>query len=583
MSQASSHSRAQRVPGLVNVVVALVTLALVAVVALRATASTPPALAEFAPTVQKTIQQAPQEQTDVFGNGAGGAGGGTPTPAPTPTPLPGSVSGSAPTPTPLPDHTTFNACVAGDPPRQIQDPQSPPCIPFWNDPKGNGCNTSMGVTGGGSGPTCQGGDIEIQNEYPAGTIPTGMTDFFNKRFEFYGRRLHLDTTPNTCNQQSGGVGANAQGQRAQADCEVQASQPTGLFAAMEDQTGSGISYADEMAQHKVIATLTRPFFSESQLAARAPYVWTYPMAQDTLQRTFAAWACARLAGGVAAHAGTGVQGKPRVYGLAFTTEAVDIPNDSSVFEQAVSSTCGIQMAWIAKPTTGADSSAQSQQNAASAVLQFKAHNVTSVFFLGDRNYLGQLMQDADAQSYQPEWLVTNYNLFDNPNVRKVMNAPADQSSHMFGITTVPMQRQYQDLPSTWADPSQTYGNESTSTGYQEIYHQLLLLASGIQMAGPNLTPATFQSGMQTTTFPNSPAPPIMPGKVGFAGGSHTMTVDAAEWWWSNTDPGPLPDEKSQPGAFCYVDHGARRSLVNPWPSGDPFFHGPCDSGNEDVT
>jgi hypothetical protein len=272
-----------------------------------------------------------------------------------------------------------------------------------------------------------------------------------------------------------------------------------------------------------------------------------------------------------------------VFGLVFNTEAVDIPNDDSVFRQTLSSTCGIQPAYEGQTTTGADSTAQSQQNAASTVIQMKAHGVTSIFFLGDRTYLGQMMQDADAQSYQPEWLITNYDLFDNPNVRSVMNAPADQVSHMFGITTVPMERQYQDRPSTWADTSQTYGNESTTTGIQEIYHQLLLLASGIQMAGPNLKPDTFQSGLQGTTFPNSPVPPIMPGKVGFAGGSHAMTIDAAEWWWSTSDPGPLPDEKSKPGTFCYVDHGARHSLVNPWSSGDPFFQGPCDSGNKAVT
>ena len=572
MSQASSRSRAQRVPGVVNAVAAMVTLVIVAFLAVRATQSTPPALAEFAPTVQKTIQQAPQEQTDVFGNGAGGAGLGTPTPAPTPTPTPpppNSAAGS-PTPPPCTGNCKYNPCI-GDPPRQIRDPQSPPCVPFWNDPKGNGCATSTGVT-------CS--EIDIQDDQ--GQVPAGWITFFNTRFEFYHRTLKLLGQPSTCAQQSGGVGANAPGQRALADCEVDANKPTGLFAAMEDQTGSGISYADEMAKKNVIATLTRPFFSEPELAKDAPFVWTYPMAQDTLQRTFAAWACDRLAGGVAAHAGTGVQGKPRVYGLVYTTEAVDVPNDSSVFQQAVSSTCGIQIAYVATPTTGNDSTAQSQQNAATAVIQMKAKGVTSVFFLGDRNVLGQMMQDADSQSYQPEWLMTNYSLFDNANVRLVMNGPTDQTSHMFGITTVPMERQFQDRPSTWADTSQTYESESKSTGIEEIYHQLLLLASGIQMAGPNLTPSSFQSGLQSTPFPNSPTPAIMPGKVGFAGGSHTMTIDAAEWWWSNADPGPLPDEKSKLGAFCYVEHGGRHSLVNQWPSGDPFFQGPCDSGNEAV-
>ena len=576
MSPAPSQSRAQRVPGVVNAVAALVTLALVAILAVRATASSPPALAEFAPTVQKTIQQAPQEQTDVFGNGAGGSGLGTPTPAPTPAPS----GAAAPTPTPLPTNTVFRPCI-GDPPRQIEDPQSPPCVPFWNDPKGNGCDTSPGVTGGGGSSDCQGGTIYIQDDQ--GAVPAGWIPFFNKRFEFYKRQMVLLGEPQACNQPPNASGADAPGQRAQADCDVQQAKPNGIFAAMEDQTGSGISYAAEMAQNKVIATMTRPYFSESQLAASAPYIWMYPMAQDTLQRTFAAWACDRLAGGVASHAGATQQGKPRVYGLVFNTEAVDVPSDDSVFKQAVTSTCGIEIKLEGPTTTGQDSSAQEQQTAATTVVQMKNDGVTSIFFLGDRNYLSQLMQDADTQAYQPEWLMTNYDLFDNANVRLVMNAPADQLGHMFGITTTPMQRQYQDEPSTWADPSQTYANEGTSTGTQEIYHQLLLLAAGIQMAGPHLTPQSFQSGLQNAAFPNSPTPPIMPGKVGFAGGTHTMTVDAAEWWWSNIAPGPLPDEKSKPGAFCYVDHGSRHSLVNQWPQGDPFFQGVCDSGNEAVT
>jgi hypothetical protein len=61
-----------------------------------------------------------------------------------------------------------------------------------------------------------------------------------------------------------------------------------------------------------------------------------------------------------------------------------------------------------------------------------------------------------------------------------------------------------------------------------------------------------------------------------------MTLDAAEFWWGLTDAGPYPDEPAgSGGTWCYVDHGARHSITNPWPSsGDPFFQGPCDSGNE---
>jgi hypothetical protein len=126
-----------------------------------------------------------------------------------------------------------------------------------------------------------------------------------------------------------------------------------------------------------------------------------------------------------------------------------------------------------------------------------------------------------------------------------------------------------------------YTNDVVQVGREYEYRNLLLIASGIQMAGPDLTPKTFQQGLQRAIFPN-PDTGIRAGHVGFAGGSHAMTVDAAEFWWSNTDPGPLPDE-STGGTWCYVDHGARHSLADPWPAGDPFFREPCDSGDEPAT
>jgi len=104
------------------------------------------------------------------------------------------------------------------------------------------------------------------------------------------------------------------------------------------------------------------------------------------------------------------------------------------------------------------------------------------------------------------------------------------------------------------------------------------LASGIQTAGPNLNAQTFAQGLQRAQFPN-PDTGIKAGHVGFNAGNHSMTIDAAEWYWSATNPGPYPDEQSG-GTYCYVDHGARHSLTNPFPPGDPLFNGACDTGAE---
>jgi hypothetical protein len=110
------------------------------------------------------------------------------------------------------------------------------------------------------------------------------------------------------------------------------------------------------------------------------------------------------------------------------------------------------------------------------------------------------------------------------------------------------------------------------------YHDLLLIASGLQMAGPHLTPTTFTRGLQKAAFPSPYPEPNMEGRVGFAGGSHAMTLDAAVWWWSNVDRSPYTDEST--GAICYYQHGAR-FLSGRWQKidgPDPLFQGPCDSG-----
>jgi hypothetical protein len=54
---------------LVNGAVALIAVLLVVTFALRAASASPPGIAELAPQAHKSISQAPNEQTSVFGSG----------------------------------------------------------------------------------------------------------------------------------------------------------------------------------------------------------------------------------------------------------------------------------------------------------------------------------------------------------------------------------------------------------------------------------------------------------------------------------------------------------------------------------
>ena len=85
---------------------------------------------------------------------------------------------------PSPIHVTRSRRCIGDPPRQIEDPQSPPCVPYWEGD--NGGATTRGVTRNEIRLAAPNWDAF---KYPA------LEAFFNRRFEFYGRSLHLLETP----------------------------------------------------------------------------------------------------------------------------------------------------------------------------------------------------------------------------------------------------------------------------------------------------------------------------------------------------------------------------------------------------
>jgi hypothetical protein len=154
----------------------------------------------------------------------------------------------------------------------------------------------------------------------------------------------------------------------------------------------------------------------------------------------------------------------------------------------------------------------------------------------------------------------------------------EQLRHTFGLTMIPRQIKLTDAPSWYAgkegDPTFNDGGQWHGAVRNEMYRALLILASGVQMAGPHLTPETFEAALNRTVFPN-PDHFTLPGKVSFQG-DHTMTEDVAEWWYDPAATSPYGDDG--PGSMCYVDHGVRRKITD-FPIGDgALFTPPCDSG-----
>ena len=530
-------------PGAVNIGAALLLLVVIVSVALHSASATPPAVAEFAPQAQQ-IRQAPEEQTARFGNGAGGVGTATPPASPSPSPNSG-----------LPAGALLLQCV-GDPPRQIEDSQSPPCVPYWQG--NNGGPTYRGV----DGTTIRiavycGADDDIVHE-------GAFENFFNKRFELYGRHVIPQCEP----YNNTGTSATL---RADADQDY----TDQVFAAHASPSSFAYDFYDELAKRGIIAaTAAWSFETEPYMASRDPYIWQYEMANDEDFSNVGQWACSWLAGRTAAHAGSPtLAGEQRKFAIAFSNGNGGDPASTAPLVQRLQG-CGVTPAANVTFTGGNSGSEQG------AVVSLQSSGATTVLclpqFVGD---CLDLQRYSTAQEYFPEWVFTTYG-FSDRSYELYQNQATQQMAHTFGLTFQPRQTSTEKQPWWWAihegDPGQANSHTDVSD-FQEVgyYHSWLLLMSGIQMAGPDLTPRNFARGLHAAAFPNPPSP-INEGAAGFAGGRHSMTMDAAVWWWSSTAPSPYADEGA--GAICYVDHGARHpSGYWPPPPSDLLFQGPCDA------
>jgi hypothetical protein len=447
-------------------------------------------------------------------------------------------------------------CV-GDPPRQTEDSQSPPCVAYWSGD--NGGATTKGVTAD---------EIRIVSYTGDERADADLEAFFNRRFEFYGRKLSIIAGPD--------AGANCQERRANAQDVDTRIQP---FASLDPVAAANNCYYDELARRNVIGIIGDPQLSEETLAARRPYLWQYSMAYDREFAMLGRWACARLAGRNAVHAADATfHTRERVFGVILQSDVTPFGYDITPLREELER-CGVKLAaeYLQEYDGSGEEARGDAAQAQNAVIRMKTSGVTTVFCLcipGDQQYV---TAGATAQDYHPEWIVTSVFFNDYDFWFHAFWAGEDQRQSVFGLTFRPRQTAYADQPVTQAlkevDPGWEWTNSFQFVNIQAKYQQLLMLASGIQMAGPNLTPETFETAMHETVFPN-PDLPIHEGAVGFGNGSYAATLDAAEMWYSPTAPSPFPELGL--GTWCYVDAGVRHR-IDEWRRDEPdeLFQAPC--------
>ncbi len=533
---------------------AVIILLLIVAVALVVVPPSPPSVSEFAPQAVDQIVQAPDQQSSQFGKGAGACATGQVCDGP-------NQTSAVPAPKKVIEKARVRRCV-GDPPRQIEDPQSPPCVNFWEG--NNGGVTTKGVTRDEiriAWPRFQGGAIE--------EVVDSLVLFFNKRFELYGRKIRLMKYALPSNS---GTDTTMRATAVKIDEEL------GAFAAFP-YPGSGMltgAYYDEMARRGVIGVNNHMDFNteKANYSPRRPFAWSYTPSLDKYQHNQVEWFCKGLAGRPASLAGPEFQISNRKVGILAVRTPAGVP-DTSVVKEGMSGCTS-----SATPTIEFND-ASNEAERTSALNSLHVSGVTSVTCYCDGNDLIDFMNYASQAGYFPEWMLNPFYGQDDDAFGR--NQPPEQRSHAFGLTSLNKLNQQQDSPWYWAatETNPTYSNtDYGAVGAPALlayvpfhYEVLLLLASGIQMAGPNLTPNAFENALFKTKFSNPGAgeAPYFQGRVGFGPGDHTMIQNLAMIWYDDSAQsyGGHGTQTGR-GSYCYVERGKRYGLGQ-WPQTTPRY------------
>lgn len=454
---------------------------------------------------------------------------------------------------------TGKTSACGDRALQIPgDSYSPPCVAFTGD---NGGSTYLGVSKdkirvGFRIPVEDVRDLQgVINELTAGSDrdfpePTdadvsrtldGIIQYFNRNFQFYGRKIELIEWKGQGSALNEILGAGQEAANADA---IKASNEIKVFGDLSAFTAP---YNDALARRKIVA-IGAPYMSNEWFAARAPYSWSIFPDCTQIAETIAEWGVKRVLPYPVSRAGKDLNGKKRKVGI--------VAPDNPEYQQCVDAAerkvkaAGYE---INRYSYTLDLSTASDQ-ANNLAARLRSDGITTVVLASDPLVPLLLVSRMSQQSYFPEWVVTGTALTDIDLVGQIYDT--EQWKNAFGISYYAEQQPAGSSYAYFAFKS-IYPDAEPIIGVELLYYYFYMFALGVQMAGPNLTPQTFAAGLRAYPGGSGPA-----GTWGFPAGTYTPYRDAREIYW---DPLDLSVYNGKAGR--YASNG-KRYRIGEWPKGE---------------
>ncbi len=383
------------------------------------------------------------------------------------------------------------------------------------------------------------------------TFLNAAATFVNQHFELYGRRVHITLVQDNCNNAPPDVACL----RTEANTIVDTYHPFAVFGWI---VNSG-DFMDQFSRRGVVNWGSQNFTDSYSLAHR-PYHYDLWMGGDSQADLAAEYWCKRLAGGVAAYAGSDtLRSTPRRVGIL----AVDSPEYAPSAERLRNAIAGCDGAppvlyLYAQDTTTANA------QVTTLITKMRNDRVTSLIWMTDAASPVVFSQQLSAQSFFPENIIAGSGLVDYDLLARLYDPQQWNRAFGLGDLAAPRAIAQSDSQAVFTAGG---GDGQVFTGAEFIWSYLLNVAYGIQKAGPTLAPASFESGLLSSPPLGGWArfqDPTVP-LYQFGPQKYTAQADVRELYW---DPHAVSAVDGKSGAYVSLNDG-RRYTSGELPAGPP--------------
>lgn len=438
-------------------------------------------------------------------------------------------------------------------------PFAPPCVPRFPEGADNGGATYQGVTaekiritryappGNAAVDAILASQDLAASEAQVDEFERAAVEFLNTRYELWGREIEVVKFTGECAL----LPPDPACLRRDARRLIAETRP---FAVLWN-TPLGSAFFDEVAAHRVIA-LGGHHFPDSFRQARRPFTWDTRISGSVAARHLAEYWCKRLAGRPAVQAGDPLmQRQERRLGII----TPDDPANVQVLNELKAMVRGCGSGVVAEFQYAQDiDRANEQRNA--GIDRMQEHGVTTISCICDGIAPHFMVITAEERQYRPEYILAGTGLMDHDAYGRIYGSAGTQWQQAWGLSSLGAPQPYSDNDAARVWRATGRSGQPYNTALF-AWHYYEMLGGIIQMAGPNLNPATFEQGARRL------------GSLGggqnetrrFGEGDFTWMSDMREVYWSHTQRSRLD---GRPGSYVALNDG-RRFDLGQWPQGEP--------------